>query len=127
MPFDQAARELGVDRRAPLLGYIFSQSWADQNPGVAAGFVRASRAAKKILAEDDGEWEILRERTRAKDDETLRIFRDRFREGIPQTFGDAEIAAARELYRILAAVGGEKLVGESETLAAGTFWRGARF
>ena len=127
MPVEEAARELGVTRRVPLLGYVFAESWVTKKPQAIAGFLRASRQAKAILRNDDAAWENLRELTRAKDEATFITFRKRFREGIPTSFGDADIAAAAELYAILANIGGKKLVGDSAVLAAGTFWSGALF
>lgn len=116
----------GIEESVPLLGWVFSESWADDRPDELRAFLKASRAAKTRLAENDAEWERLRDRTRAEDDATLTALRNTFRAGIPRSFGNAEIAAARELFTILAKEGGEELTGGSAELAEGTFWLPAR-
>jgi NitT/TauT family transport system substrate-binding protein len=45
-----------------------------------------------------------------------------FREGIPSCSGQATMAAVEKTYGILAEVGGRQLVGDTTTLAPGTFW-----
>ena len=119
--------ELGVETTPPLLGWVFSEKWASANSEAALGFLRASLAAKKILATSDDEWTRLRSRMRAKDDATFEALRQDYRAGIPGSFTATDIAAAEKLFETLAALGGEKLVGKSRSLAAGTFWVGFAF
>ena len=118
---------LGVDTVPPLLGWVFSEKWAAENADAVTGFLRASLAAKKVLAESDAEWDRLRPRMKAKDDATYLALRAGYRAGIPSSFTARDIAAARALFETLADLGGEKLVGKSKTLAAGTFWVGFAF
>ena len=114
---------LGVDHAVPLLGWVFNTRWAEQNPTAIRAFLRASRAAKRLLAESDEEWDRLRPLIRAEDEATLHALRDGYRAGIPHCFGEAEIRAARAVFEIMAAEGGEALVGTAGTLSAGTFWK----
>ena len=118
---------LGVQRRPPLLGWVFSESWAAKNDAAIRGFLRGLLAAQKILASSDAEWERIRPLTKAKDDTTFRALRDTYRAGIPASFGAEDIAAARTLFQTLAEFGGRDLVGESGSLAPGTFWSGFKF
>lgn len=115
---------LGVERPVPLLGWVFNARWAEKNPKAIDGFLRASRAAKQVLAESDEEWERLRPLIRAEDEATLHALRDGYRAGIPYCFGEPEIRAARQVFGIMAREGGKQLVGSSSTLSAGTFWQG---
>lgn len=117
-----AMAELGVPPTTPQLGYIFKESWAQAAPERIAAFVRASRAAKALLKESDAEWERLRPLTRAEDDATFRALRQRYREGIVSSWGEAERQAAAKLFAVLAELGGAKLVGKAESLPDGTFW-----
>ncbi|MGI9305358.1 MAG: ABC transporter substrate-binding protein [Gammaproteobacteria bacterium] len=116
--------ELGVQGQLPVIGWVFSETWAREHSEVLQGFLRASFAAKRIMAESDEEWERLRPMIKASDDATLRALRDTYRAGIPGVFGQSEREAARRVFRILAEQGGEELVGSSKTLSAGTFWDG---
>jgi NitT/TauT family transport system substrate-binding protein len=113
---------LGVPRTTPQLGYIFKESWAKGAPERVAAFARASRAAKAIMKESDAEWDRLRPLTRAEDDATLVALRQRYREGIVASWGEAERQAAAKLFAVLAELGGEKLVGKAKSLPDGTFW-----
>jgi len=113
---------LGVPRTTPQLGYIFKESWAKASPERVAAFARASRAAKAIMKESDAEWDRLRPLTRAEDDATLVALRQRYREGIVASWGEAERQAAAKLFAVLAELGGEKLVGKAKSLPDGTFW-----
>jgi len=119
--------ELGVDTTPPLLGWVFSERWAANNSDAVLGFLRASLAAKKRLASSDEEWNGLRKRMKADGDATFESLRQAYRAGIPTSFTSKDIAAAEELFETLAALGGEKLVGKSKSLAAGTFWVGFAF
>lgn len=119
--------ELGVETTPPLLGWVFSEKWAGANSEAVLGFLRASLAAKEALARDDAEWQRLRKRMKAKDDATFEALRAGYRAGIPTSFTAKDIAAAEKLFETLAALGGEKLVGKSKSLAAGTFWVGFAF
>ena len=118
---------LGVNGQPPLIGWVFSEGWAKANGPAIKGYLRALRAAKKILATSDTEWDRLRPLTKAKNDETFLALRKAYRAGIPKSFGDKDIAAAKALFKTLAKYGGSDLVGKSPVLAPGTFWSGYRY
>lgn len=113
---------LGIPASVPQLGYIFKEDWAAAHGDLVQAFARASRAAKAIMKTSDEEWQRLKELTRAEDDAVLDAFMRRYREGIVESWGEAERAKAADLYLVLAELGGEKLVGRGRTLAPGTFW-----
>ena len=118
---------LGVERTPPLLGWVFSERWAASNMSTAQGFLKSLRAAKKIMAESDAEWERLKPLTKAKTAATLAALRDGYRAGIPKSFAEHDIVAAKQIFRTLVVFGGPALVGKSKTLARGTFWTKYRF
>lgn len=120
-------QRLGLEAPAPMLGYVFRESWANENPDLVQGFSAASAQAKQLLATSDEEWERLRELTRAENDAVLAALRDGYREGIPQSWGEDERAAAEQLFAIFSQVGGEQLVGPAPALQPGTFWAGVMF
>lgn len=118
---------LGVDRQPPLIGWVFGDEWAASNLSAVKGFLRSMRAAKKILATSNPEWDRLRALTKAENEETFLALRDSYRAGIPQSFGDEDVVAAEQLFSVLAKYGGRDLVGDSTSLAPGTFWSGFRY
>lgn len=121
------AEGLGGAANVSLVGYVFAPEDKGVSVETGAAFLRASRAAKKILMNDDGEWERLRPLTRAKSDAELAELRRRFREGIVPQFGDDEVRETQHLFRIMADIGGERLVGQATELDASAFHPGARF
>ena len=118
---------LGVKRRPPLIGWVFSEVWAKSDPKKIQSFLRSLRAAKTILEKSDAEWERIKPVTKAKNDSTFVARRKAYRLGIPQSFGDEDVAAAETLFKVLAKYGGKDLVGNSTTLTPGTFWSGFRY
>ena len=120
---EEAAAALGATGPVSALGYVFHDKWADENRGAATGLVKASAQAKDLLASSDEEWLRLAPIVRAEGKE-LETLRDRYREGIPRRPVAEEEADAGKLYRVLAEIGGEKLVGSAPDMAPGTFWRG---
>lgn len=118
---NDVVRGLGGTGELAMIGYTFKQSWASENRQAVKGFIRAAKAARQILASSDAEWERLAPLTKAKDAETLRLLRERYREGIPKDTA----ASARDagiVFGVLAELGGPKLVGDQTKLAPGTFW-----
>jgi hypothetical protein len=59
----------------------------------------------------------------AHDASALKIYRDRYRQGVPRRSVDSEENDARVLYRVLHTLGGPALVGQGTELAPGTFYR----
>jgi NitT/TauT family transport system substrate-binding protein len=114
---------LGAKGRTAMLGYVFDEKWASANQDRLARFIAITRAAKEILATSDEEWEKIAPLTGAPDAATLRVYRDRYREGIPRRPIRDEEADARVLYRVLADIGGRELVGPAPELDSGTFYR----
>ena len=122
LPAIEILPALGVDRPIPLLGWVFNRDWATENRDAVAGFLRASYSAKHLLLESDEEWKRLAPKMKTSDAATAAALRDAYRLGIPRRFDEADREAAARAFAILAAEGGEKLVGTSDTLMPGTFW-----
>jgi NitT/TauT family transport system substrate-binding protein len=114
--------KLGAKGRTAMLGYVFDEKWANANQDQLARFIAITRKAKDILANSDAEWEKIAPLTGAPDTATLRVYRDRYREGIPRRSMADEEADARVLYRVLADIGGRELVGPAPELDSGTFY-----
>lgn len=115
---------LGIRSELPMVGWVFRDDWARANPAAIRGFLRASAAAKKLMLESDEIWNTtLRPVMRAEDQATFEALRAGYRAGIPRgPVAEAE-ATARQVFSILASVGGRELVGDAQALAPGTFWQ----
>jgi NitT/TauT family transport system substrate-binding protein len=118
---EDAERALGASGPVSAIGYIFHDKWAAESPQAVMGFIKASAKAKDILAKSDEAWLRLAPIMRAEGKQ-LETLRDRYREGIPRRPAAEDAADAAKLYRVLADIGGEKLVGKAREMAPGTFW-----
>jgi NitT/TauT family transport system substrate-binding protein len=119
---DDLLPKFGVSGNLSMIGYVFDESWAAAHRDTVARFLAAAHKAKQILLTSDAEWQRIVPLTGASDAATLKVYRDRYREGIPRRPVEAEEHDARVLYRVLARLGGEALVGPGKELAPGTFY-----
>lgn len=117
---------LGVQAQVPLLGWVFDQTWADENPDALNSFLQASAAAKDLLFWSDDEWQRIRPLIKAENDVVFTALRTDYRAGLLSQFGSKEIAASQRIFEILAEQGGSALVGKATSLSEGTFWRKIR-
>ena len=114
--------KLGAKGRSAMIGYVFDERWAAKNSDALARFLAMTREAKEILAQSDAEWDRIAPLVGATDTATLKVFRERYREGIPRRPLADEQADAEALYHFLARLGGAELVGPGSGLAPGTFY-----
>ena len=114
--------KLGAKGRIAMVGYVFDEGWESANRDTVARFIAMTRKAKEILATSDAAWEKIAPLTGAPNAATLRVYRDRYREGIPRRPIADEEADARVLYRVLADIGGRELVGPAQELEPGTYY-----
>jgi NitT/TauT family transport system substrate-binding protein len=126
---EDVVRELGAKGEVAMVGYVFNEEWADENPKAINGFLRAAAKANELLATSNAEWDRLKPVMSANDpsfsEATFEALRRRYREGIPERQIAAEEADAKVLYQFLRELGGSKLVGSGTELAPGTFWHGS--
>jgi NitT/TauT family transport system substrate-binding protein len=115
-------RKLGIAHDAPMLGYAFQEEWGVRQSKLVDSFVAASREAKALLAESKDEWNRLAPQIGTDDPAALSALQAGFRAGIPDQWAQAERQAAMDLYAILMALGGEKLVGRATSVDPKTFW-----
>src|SRR5262249_18123223 len=120
---DDLLPNFGIAGPLSMVGYVFSESWAATHPQTINRFLDACQKAKQILLTSDAEWERIAPLVGVHEASALRIYRDRYRQGIPRRAIDAEEQDARALYRVLLTLGGAALVGQGKELAPGTYYR----
>lgn len=114
---------LGVQAQVPLLGWVFDQTWADENPDALYRFLQASAEAKQLLFSSDEEWQRIRPLIKAENDDVFNALMTDYRAGLLRQFGNKEIEASQRIFDILAEQGGSALVGKATALSEGTFWQ----
>lgn len=113
---------LGVPERLPMLGYVFSGSWAEQHSQELNAFLASAREARAILATSDAEWDRIAPLTGVANAVELDKLRSWYRRGISKPWNETALQAAEHLYDLLRSIGGPDLVGSGTHLAPGTFW-----
>jgi NitT/TauT family transport system substrate-binding protein len=115
-------KALGASGPVAMIGYVFSEAFAASHKDALRRYFAAAAEARKILAEDPSAWAPIKARLRLKDDAALAVYRQRYLEGVPKRTVAEEAADARVLYRRLAEVGGETLVGKAKELDTDLFY-----
>jgi NitT/TauT family transport system substrate-binding protein len=116
-------KALGARGDAVVTGYVFDESFAAKNADALDRFFAMTAKAKALIARDDKAWAAAAQRIGPKDAATLAVYRQRYVAGIPRRSVAEEEADAATLYRVLAQIGGEKLVGPGKTLDPGVFYK----
>lgn len=117
----EALTQLGMKRDVPMIGYVFSSNMTDTGSQLIQAFSRASRNAKKILRTQPEAWEVVKPMMRAESEKIYQALKTGFLQSIPNQWGVEERRQAQTLFKILADLGGKKLVGKASTLDQGTF------
>ena len=120
-----AQASLGLSEPVALVGYVFSEQFAATHRSAIDRFIAAAQQANEIMRRSDQEWDTLRPLMNAEDEPAFKAYRDRTREGMPRRPIEAEQKDARTLFRSLAAIGGEELVGPSQELDQGLYYQPA--
>jgi NitT/TauT family transport system substrate-binding protein len=120
---EEAQTKLGLKAPNALIGYAFDDAFIASSGPALEKFLAAAKAAKDILATSDAEWDRIRPLMKMEDDATFLATRARYREGIPKRPVAEEEADAKQLYRVLHALGGAELMGEAAELDPGTYYK----
>jgi NitT/TauT family transport system substrate-binding protein len=115
--------ELGLEADPPLLGWVFSEQWADEHPALAKGLIDASHEAKARLKSDDAIWEELRPMMNAESEATFQALKEGYRAGIPDRYQRKDIVAAENAFAVMRRADPSS-VANLEALPEGTFWSG---
>jgi len=112
---------LGLKTSPPLLGWVFSEKWAKDHPELANGLIDASYEAKQAMKTDDAVWQKLRPKMDADSDKLFEILKAGYREGIPESYSEADVTAASGAFDVMRAIDPDA-VGGLDKLPAGTFF-----
>lgn len=118
-------RALGATGAPVVTGYVFDESWAVNNAAALARFFKMADEAKRLIAQSDEAWTIVAPLIGSKEQSALAIYRARYAQGVPNGLAADHEKDARALFKTLAEVGGEQLVGPAKELPPGVFWTGA--
>ncbi|KQP28995.1 ABC transporter substrate-binding protein [Methylobacterium sp. Leaf100] len=121
---DDIMRAFGATGSMALIGYLLAGETVSAKPEAVAGFTRASKAAKDMLAQDASAWDVVRPLMAAEDEATFEALKRDFLAGIPRRALTAERADGERLYGVLARLGGERLVGAGITLPPDLYYDG---
>jgi NitT/TauT family transport system substrate-binding protein len=122
---DEVEQRLGAKERVAMVGYVFSESFAQRSENTLARFFTIARQARETLVHSDEEWTKIGRRSGAGAEAETALLRRTYTEGIPSRSIDAEFADASALYRVLARTGGPDLVGPAAELDPAIYYRGA--
>ncbi len=116
-------KSLGASGAVAMVGYVFDEDFAAAHADVLARFFAMSEKAQLALGDDEKAWEAIALRAGASDAAAAgALFRKRYREGAPRPAAQEE-ADARILFKALAEIGGEALVGKAQALDAGVYYK----
>ena len=121
---DDMMRALGAKGAFALIGYLFEAQTVAEKPEAMAGFVRAVRAAKDMLASNPSAWEIVRPLMAADDDAIFEALKREYLAGIPRRPLAEERSDGERLFSVMSRLGGERLVGTGTGLPPGLYYDG---
>lgn len=121
---DDIMRAFGARGSMALIGYLLTGETVGAKSEAVAGFTRASKAAKDMLASDASAWDVVRPLMAAEDAATFEALKRDFLAGIPRRPLAAERADGERLYGVLARLGGERLVGAGAALPPDLYYDG---
>lgn len=97
----QMMAELGMQSQPPMLGYVFSEAWAEGAPSLVQGFATAVRETKQALANNPDNWLPLRSIMKAEEQGLFEALQAGYVEGIPAPLSDSQISDAHRFYSLL--------------------------
>jgi NitT/TauT family transport system substrate-binding protein len=118
-------KALGATGDAVVTGYVFDETFAAAHGPALQRFFSMMKKAKTLIATSDEAWAKAATRVPVKDKATLDLYRKRYVEAAPKGSLSEEERDAAKLFAVLAATGGEALVGPAKTLPPGTFYKAA--
>jgi len=120
---DEVERRLGAKGPVAMVGYVFDEGFARNHAAALERFFEIAAKAKEVLATSTADWEKIGRQMGIAGEAELALYRRTYIDGMPRRPVADEAADARELFRILAKIGGPSLAGNATELDEGTFYR----
>ena len=113
---------LGLSPETPLLGWVFSESWAASHGAALRGFLAAAKEARDTLAASPEEWQKIAPLAQVDDPRVLERLRNAYRRGVAH--GEpADLAdQAQRLLELLVEFGGIDEAPSDGRVPSGTFF-----
>ena len=116
-------KEFGIKDEVSFVGWTFSRNFAMQKKDLINSFLEASYESKKILNENNQEWDRIKKIMDVNNDKDFEALKNGYRAGIIKEFdATKDLGDLRKVFKILLEEGGEELVGKSTILEEETFW-----
>lgn len=126
LPVSTMLTQLNISNDVPLLGWVFSESWAAEQPDLVKRFMAASITAKHRLINDSLEWDRIRPLTKAENDLVFMTLQRQYPQTLLSQFSDTEIAATAALFTIFSEIGGHALMGQVKEFDPDIYWSEAK-
>ena len=114
---------LGIDENLPNIGYVFKQSWAENNKTALRAFLKASQLARHLICNDEPTWQKIIPLTKTDDVQLQKLFRAGYCAGTINEWTEKQRQAAGQIYELLDTLSNHQLTGTAAGLQAGTFWQ----
>ncbi|MEM6485107.1 MAG: ABC transporter substrate-binding protein [Pseudomonadota bacterium] len=98
---EQVLSSVGLSPDVPILGWVFSKTYANQSPKLVNAFLQASFQAKRRLLTDDSAWKSVRSLMNVASEEEFRLLRASYRKGIPRSFGPEDRRNIGEVAKVV--------------------------
>lgn len=119
---EEIVKQLGITQAVPSLGYVFKESWANENKANLSSFFKITALARHNLCHDDTEWNNI-SHLLAEPEQSIQLnIRKRYCQGQVENWQESNRLAAADLYRQLHKLENNKLTAKSTELETGTFW-----
>lgn len=113
---------LGIAKPVPMVGWVFTDDWATKNRSLLDRFLKAVDRTNAVLRADDAAWVKLKSVMKVETEADFIALRDAHRDGIDPDELKIDLPKMESLYALLAAEGGEELVGKRATLDPASFY-----
>ncbi len=119
-----ALTALGISTPLPLVGWVFSDTFATAHSSALNAFLQDTQRAAIELTQRDDWWETIKPLMRVANDTEFAQLKTGYSQGVLRQFGSPELTAAAQAFEVLRHLGGEPLLGAAaqSELDTALFW-----